>query len=77
MEGVPPLRWADRYDGYALVLAASVVAVVLVAGASVWLAIVLGAVITPVGAYLLRRRAGVPRTTLWQRRRRGRHVGPG
>jgi len=49
-------------------------AILLAVGADVWLALGLGAVLCNLSAFALRRRAGVPQATLWQRaRRRRRH----
>jgi hypothetical protein len=66
----PPFRWGDRYDLVGLGIGALVGAVVLLVGASIWLAIALLAATMNVASFALRRRAGVPQLTLWQRSRR-------
>jgi len=64
---IPPMRWADRYDAIGATLGVMVILVVLVAGGSVWSAVLLFAATVGVSAFALRRRAGVRQVTLWQR----------
>ena len=74
---LPPFRWGDRYDlaGVGVGVAAGVV--LFLVGASVWLALVFAFAAVNLSAFELRRRAGVPQATLWQRARQRRRVGRG
>jgi hypothetical protein len=70
----PPLRWGDRYDVAGSVTGVLVGVVVFFVGAGLWLALTFALATVNLLAYALRRRAGVPQATLWQRarhRRRG------
>jgi hypothetical protein len=68
----PPFKWGDRYDLIGLAVAAVLVAVLLLVGASLPLTIVLGCAALNLTAYALRRHAGIPQVTLWQRMRQPR-----
>jgi F0F1-type ATP synthase assembly protein I len=63
----------DRYDLAGVVFGLLVGLVLFAVGASVWLAIVFAAAGLNLSAFALRRRAGVPQATLWQRLGRRRH----
>jgi hypothetical protein len=63
----PPFVWGDRYDLVGLGVAAVVVVVLVVVGAPMLLSIVLGAAALNLTSYTLRRGAGIPQVTLWQR----------
>lgn len=52
----------------------ALLAALVLVGAPVLLAIVFGAAATNLTAYALRRRAGIPQATLWQRWRMRRHA---
>jgi type IV secretory pathway TrbD component len=69
---LPPFRSGDRYDLGGLAAGAALCAILLVVGANVWLALGFGAGIANISAFALRRRAGVPQATVWQRARRRR-----
>ena len=69
----PPFRWADRYDLWGLVVGAVVACALLLAGGSVWVVLGFGVVSAGLAAYALRRRAGVPTLTIWQRLAQRRH----
>ena len=60
----PPFRWGDRYDLIGSAAGAALVAALVVVGAPVLLAIVLGCAALNLSAYALRRRAGIPQATL-------------
>jgi hypothetical protein len=66
---LPPFRWGDRYDLAGIAVGLLVGIVLLLAGAGVWLALALAFAWVNLLAFTLRRRAGVPRATLWQRAR--------
>jgi hypothetical protein len=68
----PPFKWGDRYDLIGLAVAAGLVAALLLADVSLGLTIVFGCAALNLTAYALRRRAGIPQVTLWQRMRRAR-----
>jgi hypothetical protein len=70
----PPFKWADRYDVIGIAVAALLVTVLLLVGASVWLTIALAAAVVNLTSFALRRRAGIPQVTLWQRWRMRRHA---
>jgi hypothetical protein len=64
---MPPFRWGDRHDVVGL-SAGLIVAAVLWAIGAPWWWIVLGcACVTSACAFLLRRHAGAPQVTIWQR----------
>ena len=63
----PPFKWGDRDDLIGLAVAAALVGALLLAGASVLLCIVVGAAAMNLTSYALRRRAGIPQMTWWQR----------
>jgi hypothetical protein len=65
----PRLSWGDRYDLVGLALGLALLAALVLVGAPVLLAIVFGCAATNLTAYALRRRAGIPQVTLWQRMR--------
>jgi hypothetical protein len=73
-QGMPPFNWADRYDLVGLALGVAVVGALVLIGASVLLAIVFGCAALNLTAYALRRRAGIPEATLWQRWRHARRA---
>jgi hypothetical protein len=67
-QGKPPaFGWGDRYDARGLLVGVAIFAVCLAFGATVWLALGIGAGMTNVTSYALRRRAGIPGGTLWHR----------
>ena len=65
----PPFKWADRYDLVGLVVGAVLVGALVLVGASVWLTVAVACAAVNLTAYALRRRAGIPQVTLWQRMR--------
>ena len=65
--------WGDRYDLIGLAAAALVAAALVLLGASVWLVLVVAAAAMNLTSYALRRRAGNPQVTLWQRAAHRRH----
>jgi hypothetical protein len=71
--GIPPFRWGDRYDLLGLAAGAAVLIVLLLLAVSVWGALGLALGVTGISAFALRRRAGVPQVTVWQRLARRRH----
>jgi hypothetical protein len=70
----PPFKWGDRYDLIGLALGVAVLGVLVVVGMPVLLAIPFGTAATNLTAYALRRRAGIPQVTLWQRWRHARRA---
>jgi hypothetical protein len=68
----PPFKWADRYDLAGLGLALALVAALVLVGVPVLLAIVFGCAALNLTSFALRRRAGIPQVTLWQRWRHAR-----
>jgi hypothetical protein len=71
--GLPSFRWGDRYDLLGLATGAAVLIVLLLAAASVSAALGLALGVAGLSAFALRRRAGVPQVTVWQRLARRRH----
>jgi hypothetical protein len=65
----PPFKWGDRYDLIGLGVAVALAAALLLAYVPLALTIVLGCAALNLTAYALRRRAGIPQVTLWQRMR--------
>lgn len=66
---MPPFRWGDRHDLAGVIVGVVVGVALFVAGTSAWLALASGAAVLSLLAFALRRRAGVPQATLWQRAR--------
>jgi O-antigen/teichoic acid export membrane protein len=64
---LPPIPWGDRYDLSGVVAGLVIGVVLFLVGAGVWLALALALATVNLLAYTLRRRAGVPQATLWQR----------
>jgi hypothetical protein len=71
-EALPPFRWGDRYDIVGVAVGVVVGVVLFAIGAGVWLALTFGFASVNLSSFALRRRAGVPQATLWQRARRRR-----
>jgi hypothetical protein len=64
---LPPFRWLERYDLAAVVVGLLLGIGLVAVGASVIPAIAVGAGSVPLIGFALRRLAGVPQVTLWQR----------
>jgi len=65
-----PFIWGDRYDLFGLALGVVTAGALALLGVPVLLAIVLGCAVVNLTAFALRRRAGIPLVTIWQRMRR-------
>ena len=68
----PPFTWGDRYDLVGIAIGLPLVAVLAIGGVPVLLALVFGCAAMNLTSYALRRRAGIPQVTLWQRWRHAR-----